>query len=118
MHYFKSFLITGGIILIASLLITILSYFNLFPLGSIKVFSIIIPTLAILIGAFFLGKKTKEKGWLEGLKFGIIYLVMITILNLLFFRTSISSNLFLYDGVSLLASMLGSMVGINFRKRM
>lgn len=115
--YLKSVLVTGGIILIASLLITTLSYFNLFPIKSIKAFSLIIPTLAMLVGAFLLGRETKEKGWLEGLKLGGIYLIITILINLLFFRTGISSNLFLYDGILLLASMLGSMIGINFRKR-
>lgn len=115
--YLKSLLIVFGSIILFSLVLTTLSYFNLLTINHIRPFYLILPFLAILVSAFLLGRKTKEKGWLEGLKLGLIFLVITTLINLLFFRTGFSKQIFIYDGIMLLASMLGSMIGINFRKR-
>ena len=63
-----------------------------------------------------MGKNTVNKGWLEGIKFGIICIIIFTIFNYLAFDTFFNiSNIILYV-ITLIASILGSIIGINFKK--
>ena len=63
-----------------------------------------------------MGKNTVNKGWLEGIKFGLICIIIFIIFNYLAFDTFFNiSNIILYI-ITLTASILGSIIGINFKK--
>ena len=71
--YGKNLGIMFLIFIIGTLLFTILSYFDIIGskmLSFLEIFTIII---SMFIGGFLTGKKSKTKGWLEGLKIGCIF---------------------------------------------
>ena len=95
--------------LISYLVITILSYFNI--INNISILEIIINIIIMFIGGYLSGIKTKNKGWLEGLKIGTIYVTSLFILNLFFIR-AFSFKLILYYIILITSSIVGGMIGI------
>ena len=80
------------------------------------IIKIIIPIISILGSSIILGQKVKEKAYLEGLKFSSIYLIIITIIKIIFKHT-FSYRTFLVYFLMLFASIIGSMIGINIKKQ-
>ena len=112
----KSFLISLITLLVLTLIVTIFNYIGLFNLSIVNVFSYITPFISLFIGGVIMGKNTVNKGWLEGIKFGLICIIIFIIFNYLAFDTFFNiSNIILYV-ITLIASILGSIIGINFKK--
>ena len=88
MNYLKkvgiSLLYTFIPILILTFIITILHYFGIINSSILTIMKIIIPAISFLIGGFQIGKRSKQKGWLEGIKFSVILFIILLILNLIF----------------------------------
>lgn len=119
MKYFKKILkaliITIFSILILTLIMTSLNYFNIIS-GKVMIISkIIIPLVSLAIGGFILGKGANKNGWLEGLKLGLIITFLIIIGNLIFSQSLTIKDLIFYL-LLLFSSMFGSMFGINMKK--
>lgn len=103
-------------LLLLTFLVTLFNYVGIFGLSLVKVFSYLTPFLSFLIGGIILGKKSINKGWLEGLKLGVIAIAILFIFNFLALDGGYSlANLILYM-VVLLSCILGSMIGINMKK--
>ncbi len=114
MNYLKKIIKALGItfltLLIGLLIITIYSYISE---GLVfKILKILIPILAILIGSIIIGKNSNKNGLFEGLKFGIIFILIITLLNLIF-GNNIHIKQIIYYLIILFISSIGSMLGIN-----
>lgn len=117
MKYLKDIAIITGImllfILLFTLIITTLNYFDLFGKGSTSIFKIIIMILSYFIGGILIGKKSSKKGWLEGLKFGLIFSLVLFLFNILGLQTKIDLKLIFYDLILITSCIFGSMIGIN-----
>ena len=120
MKYLKklgiSFLYILGTILVLTLIITILSYFDIISDGVVSVFKILIPCISLIIGGFYIGKHSSKKGFLEGAKLGLIYSVIITIFDYLAFDYSFKIKYLLFFSILIVSSIMGSMIGINRKK--
>ena len=118
MKKYKNYLISLGIsfliIITLALLNTIFSSFNILPSGIFTVLKVIIPIIAMFISGIFIGSKTDEKGYLEGLKIGIIYVILIFIFTLFFSKIKLIN--FLNYIIIILSSSIGSMICINKKK--
>lgn len=114
--YGKSLLISILIILILTFIVTFFNYIGLFGLGFVLVTSYIIPFIALFIGSFLIGIKSNNKGWLEGIKFGLILNIIFFIFNYLAFSAGFSLNNIIFYLIVLVSSILGSMVGISMKK--
>lgn len=101
-----------GIILILTIIISILNYFIPFNSSVIK---IIIPILSMFISSIILGKNTKELAYIEGIKFSIIYIIIITIIKLLTKTNFDFKTIIIYIAL-ILSSIIGAMIGINQKK--
>ncbi|MDD4608399.1 MAG: TIGR04086 family membrane protein [Bacilli bacterium] len=110
-----SLLYTTGIILGLTLLITLLNYFNVLGYKVVVIFKIIIPIVALFVGGLILGKKSMNKGWLEGLKYGLLIIVILSILNYLFLKTGFKIQDLCYYLILTISATFGSMVGINYK---
>ena len=81
MEYLKKLGFSLGItissILVLTLLVTVLNYFNLFSEGLVNVFKIIIPIVSLFVGGFLMGKNSNENGWVEGLKFSLVFIILL-----------------------------------------
>lgn len=107
----KSLLYTLGITIVFTFLITIFSYFNIFSDNVVKVLKLFTPIISVFIGGFIIGKNSKRKGFLEGIKLGSIIDIFLIIISLLLKSFKQSSLLFYV--ILLTATIFGSMLGIN-----
>ncbi len=75
----------------------------------------IVMTISIVASSAILGKKLKEKGWLNGAVLGFTYYFIIILLNLIFNRPlNMGSLLLLRLLIATLLGAIGGMIGINF----
>ena len=111
--YLISLGISLGLIIVFAFFINILNYFELINTGAYKTILILLAALSIFVGAFLLGKKASQKGYLEGLKFGLITCLLMLIISYLAFDSNISIDSLIYYIILLFTSCTGSMIGIN-----
>lgn len=111
-NYLKSYAYLFGSILILTTLLSTINYFITFP---IKVIKLLIPIISILISTIILGKNTKSKAYIEGLKFTFIYLIISIIISIIT-NNPFTFKLILSYLLILLSGVIGSMIGINLNK--
>lgn len=107
----KSFLTTFITLIIGIIIITLLNYFNIIGINITNISKIIILGLSIFIGSFSLGKMSIKKGYLEGLKFGLLITFILFFLNLIITKNIKIRLIILYIIINI-TSILGSMFGI------
>ena len=121
MKYLKklvfSFLYIIGSLLVITFIITIFNYFNIINDKVISIFNILIPIISLFIGGFYIGKKSNNKGYLEGLKLGIIFSILLLIFNFLGLSNSFKLKNLLFYLIIISSSIMGSMIGINTNKK-
>ena len=121
MKYLKklgiSFLYIIGFILILTFITTLLSYFNILSDKVTSIVKIIIPVISLFIGGFYIGKKSLKKGFLEGLKLGGIFSLILIIFNYLALNNSFKFKYLLFYMILIISSIFGSMIGINKKKQ-
>ena len=111
--YLKCYAYLLGLVIFLTLILSIINYFFKLPTTIIK---IIIPIISMLISSFILGKNTKEKAYLEGIKFSSIYLIFITIIKLILKTNFNYKTIIIYIAI-VLTSLIGSTIGINNKKK-
>lgn len=102
------------VLLGGTLILTLINYFNIMGSKIVAVMRFILPVIAILISSYRLGKMSDKKGYLEGLKFGSIIILIFMVLVIILDKLSLKS--ILYYTILLLISIMGSTIGINKRK--
>ncbi len=107
--------ITILMILGLSFLNTILYYFDIIASSVSSVMKLITPLISFFIGSYFLGKKAKKKGFLEGLKLGGILILLFLIIGSLT-KHSFSIKMMFYYFILLFTASVGGMAGINRKK--
>lgn len=110
--YLKSYIYLFSIILILTIILSLINYYLTIPT---KIIKILIPIISIFISTIILGKNTKEKAYIEGIKFTSIYLI-ISILTSILSKNNFSFKLILSYLLVLLSGIIGSMIGININK--
>lgn len=113
MNYLKSFVYVVVSFFILSLLVASLYHFNILSNSVYNVFKIIVPILSFFIGGIYLGKHSKVKGWLEGLKLGVFFVILFFMISFLGFDLGLSFKSLIYYIIILFSSMLGAMFGIR-----
>jgi len=113
-NYLKSYIYLLCILILSTIILSIISYFSNNELYILK---ILIPIISMFISSFILGKNIKNKAYLEGLKFGLIYLLLSIIINYIILHNSFSIKNIVYYLVIIFSSIIGSMIGINFKKK-
>lgn len=92
---------------------TLLNYIGLFNNTVIKIVKVIIPVLSMFVGGFIIGKKQGKKGWLEGLKLSLIFLVILTLFNYLGLNSKFSLKSVIYYIILIISTIFGSIIGVN-----
>lgn len=115
MKYLKSIIFFFSFLLISNVIITILYYFNITSSSFNNILKIIIFILSFISVGISIGKKANKKGWLEGLKIAGI-LVAFFLITSLILRYDFNIKQILYYIICILTIVLGSMIGINFKK--
>lgn len=109
----KSFLYMISILFISILIITLLNYFNVFGSKMVTFFKIVIALTSIFVGGFIVGKNSKQKGWLEGIKLGLIILVVLAIINYVILNQTFEIKNLIYYLILMSSCIFGSMIGIS-----
>lgn len=110
--YLKSYGYLFGLIIILTVFLSIINYFIPFKNNIIK---IIIPIISMLISSIVLGKSIKQNACLEGIKFSAVYILFTTMAKILL-KTNFNYKIIIMFISLLLASIIGSMIGINLKK--
>lgn len=116
MKYVKCLLFGLGIFFILNLIVTILSYFDIFSNSIISILKIITFILSFFISSLYLGLKSKKKGYLEGIKLALLFIGSSILLTLIIPGLDFSLKIIIYYLLIILLSALGSTIGINIKK--
>ena len=111
----KAMLYSISLILILTLIMTLLNYIGLINLNVVNIISYIIIFISLLIGGIILGRQSNNKGWLEGIKFSIIFIILLFVFNYLAFDEGYTISNFITYIIILISNILGSMIGINMK---
>lgn len=106
---FLGFLIGGSIVIS-------LFYYLLFSTKVVNIITFIYMIFIFLLFGFKIGKKTENKGFIAGLKIGLLLILVLLFFNLLFYQTSFSIIRVIYYMVLVFASVVGATIGINAKK--
>ena len=109
-NLFYSFIYFILILSILTFIYTLLNYFGFFS----SVIKFLIPVFSIFISSFILGNKSLKKGYVEGIKLGILVIFLFLVISFLFDKFIYYQLIYYF--ILLLCSCLGAMIGIN-RKR-
>ncbi len=93
-------------------IISLFNYFNIINDKIVEIVKILIPITSIFIGGFKIGKKSKNKGWLEGLKLGLVVVIFIVIFNFLALDVKFELKSIIFYIILTTSCVLGSMIGI------
>ena len=112
--YITFFCFTWFSIILTCFFWTFLYYYD-FVSDNVFTFSLFSSILISVFGnSFFLGKKSFKKGYLEGIKFGLLLIIPFALYSLILKK--FYYRLFLYYFLMLLTAVFGSIVGINKKK--
>lgn len=106
---FLGFLVGGSIVI--SLL-----YYLLFSSKIVNVLTFIYMVMVFFFFGFHTGKKAENRGFLAGLKIGILLLLVLLLFNLCFYQTGFKIIRIIYYMVLIFASVVGATLGINRKK--
>lgn len=109
-----SCLYSYGFIFVLTFILSFFNYINFID-GAFTFFMILNFIVSVFIGGFVCGKRSLKKGWLEGLKYGFVFLIILSLLNVLGFSNSLCIKYFVFCCIVLVSSIFGGMVGIGFR---
>lgn len=112
-------LINAGYLLISMiiylLLITILAHFNLITYKTVSIISFVFINLLFLFNGFKTGRRSERKGYLSGLIVGLISVLIMIFIGIIF-SSPFSLKSLIYFAILILDSIVGGMLGINFKK--
>ena len=114
LKYFKYLLYIIIPIIIGVIILTIFNYLGLFDSNIIKVFKIILILFSTFVSSYLLGRNSRNKGYLEGLKLGGLFILILFIINMMIGNFKL--YILLYYFIILITSVFGSMVGINLKR--
>lgn len=105
-------LIIVGIAIISSLI-------NLTGLNSsfISKLSVILTALSFFIITCLASHKTQEKGIVLGLKLALIFVVLLILINLIFFRSGFNIDRLIYYIILIASGMFGGSFGKNIKTK-
>lgn len=106
-------ILTALIFFIISLFVmTMLSYFNIINKTILNIGLFLTIILPIMLCSYKQGRKVSNKGYLEGLKVGFIFILLLVLINLILNGTFDLKNL-IYYLIIIVSSTFSSMLGIS-----
>lgn len=109
----KSFIYIVSILFVSTIMITLLNYVDIFGSKLTNIFKIVSIIASLFVGGFIMGKSTKSKGWLEGLKLSLIIIGILLILNYVILKSSFEIRNLIFYLILMISGIFGSMIGIN-----
>ena len=103
-------------LLLSIFIITLLNYINILNTTLFSYSKFILMIIILFISGIKVGKKSNNKGWLEGIKFGVFISIILWIFNYLAYDNHMDLKLATYMLILIITTMLGSMIGISKKK--
>ncbi len=97
---------------ICSVILSTLYYFNILPTFIYTSLEIIFLLINLFISGYLLGKTSKKRGYLEGIKLSSLLIALFFIINILL-GEPLALKLLFYYLLIIASSTLGGMVGIS-----
>ena len=120
MKYLKNIIFSLRIVLetifVFSFMLTLLSYLNIISNSLTTIFKMLIPIISVLASSIVMGINSTKKGWLEGLKLGILICILLFTFNILGLNNKFKIGQLLFYGILIFTSIVGSMIGITKKK--
>ena len=113
----KPLLYIIGSILILTLIVTILNYFNVINYQVVTIIKFIIPIISLFIGGILIGKRSHHKGWLAGLKLAIIFLFILFLFNYLGLNHKIKLTDLIYYLIFIISTMFVVLLELIQKRR-
>ena len=110
--YIISIGITLGLSLMLSFIICTLNYFDILNKGFYKGLLVLSSIMSVSIGGYILGNKSDSKGYIKGLIFGIIIVILYTIIALIT-KNNLNTASFIYYLIISITSLIAGAIGIN-----
>jgi putative membrane protein (TIGR04086 family) len=114
--YLKTLGYIGIGILSATLLLTIIHYFNLIGDKTTDIIKLVIAIISIGAGGFIVGQSSNKKGWLSGLKLAGMIIILFFLMTIIF-RLGLSTKNLIYYLIIIASSTIGSMIGISTKEK-
>ncbi len=115
-NYLKAFIQSLIIIVILSIILTLLYNFDLISDNFYNITKMIIPIISLIIGGVYVGRRSKSKGYQEGIKASLFYIIFSVIFSLIF-DNNFNLSIILYYLILMISSSFGSMLGILKQKK-
>lgn len=77
--------------------------------------SVILTALSFFIVSALASKSSNEKGYILGIKLGLIFVILMTLVNLLFFKSSFNIDRIIYYSILIISGILGGSFGKNLK---
>ena len=106
-----------GLFLIFILIITLLtSLINLTNINTVLIskISIILTAISFFIISTKASSKISEKGYILGLKLGLLFVIFLLLINIIFFKSAFNIDRIIYYIILIASSILGGSFGKNF----
>lgn len=110
-NYLKGILFFFIPLLVLLLIINTFYYFDIFSNNIMKYLKIVIILTSSFLSGFYIGFKSNNKGYINGLKFSLIIIGIFLLSSLLFKGFKFTS--IIYYLIIIIVITLGSMLGIN-----
>lgn len=111
-HY-KLYLLTLLWLVISLVLTSTLYYFNLIGDNLFKWINLISILFVIFISSIKVGVRSSQNAYLEGFKFGMMIVLLLTLITFFIIQADMETKMLLYDLIITFTSIFGSMIGIN-----
>ncbi len=99
-------------ILVTMFILTILNYFNIINYNTLNILKYITIIISIFISSYKLATTSKNKGYITGIKLGLIIIIIILLINFFIFK-EFSIKTLIYYSIILTTSIVGSIIGKN-----
>ncbi len=101
------------IILSVSFIISLLLRFTSLTESSFSWIIMGLTFVALLIGGFVSGGKSKQKGWLVGAGTGVLYSLVVFLVQFLGYNTTFTLEQYLFHAGFIVAALIGGILGVN-----
>ena len=107
----KSTIIIISILFISSIIINVIYYYDIINNNLIKYLKMFLSITSFFIGGVYIGRKSINKGYINGLKLSLIIIVISLLLSLIL--NNIKVSMIIYYFITSICITFGSMIGIN-----
>ena len=115
--YLLSLGLSFGLIIIFSFFINLFNYFELLSGNIYKIILILLISLSIFVGGFYLGKNQVKNGFLNGLIYGLIICIIFMFISFIIVNEQFTISSLIYYLIIIITSISSAVIGINITSK-